>query len=51
LSAVRAELERKLPGVMAGGGYVLQVDHSVSDRVEYSTYRTFVDKGLEMGAY
>ena len=51
VSAVLAELERKLPGAMAGGGYVLQVDHSVSDRVEYSTYRTFVDKGLEMGAY
>ena len=37
--AVEAELLRKLPGVMAGSGYVLQVDHSVSPLVEYATYK------------
>jgi uroporphyrinogen decarboxylase len=49
--AVERELAAKLPGAMAGGGYVLQVDHSVSDRVEYATYRHFVDRGLELGTY
>ena len=51
LAAVDAELTRKLPGAMAGSGYVLQVDHSVSSLVEYSTYRHFVEKGLAMGTY
>ena len=51
LAAVDAELAAKLPGAMAGGGYVLQVDHSVSGLVEYETYRHFVDRGLEMGRY
>jgi len=51
LAAVHRELEAKLPGAMAGGGYVLQVDHSVSHLVEYDTYRFFVERGLEMGRY
>jgi uroporphyrinogen decarboxylase len=49
--AVDRELTTKLPGAMAGSGYVLQVDHSVSDKVEYATYRYFVDKGLALGRY
>ncbi|MDD4889219.1 MAG: uroporphyrinogen decarboxylase family protein [Phycisphaerae bacterium] len=49
--AVLAELERKLPAAMAGGGYVLQVDHSVSNLVDYETYRYFVETGLKLGAY
>jgi len=48
---VRRELESKLPAAMAGGGYVLQVDHSVPEGVEYETYRYFVDLGLAMGTY
>ncbi len=51
LAAVDAELARKLPGAMAGSGYVLQVDHSVTSNVDYDTYRHFVDKGLAMGTY
>jgi uroporphyrinogen decarboxylase len=51
LSAVDVELERKLPEAMKGSGYVLQVDHSVSSRVEYATYRHFVEKGLSIGTY
>jgi uroporphyrinogen decarboxylase len=50
-TAVDAELARKLPGAMAGSGYVLQVDHSVSNNVKYETYRHFVETGLQMGAY
>ena len=51
LDVVRRELEAKVPGAMAGSGYVLQVDHSVPDQVNYETYRYFVEKGLEMGTY
>ena len=51
LSVVRRELETKLPAAMAGSGYVLQVDHSVSNLVEYETYRYFVEQGLAMGTY
>ena len=50
-AVVRAELEAKLPGAMAGGGYVLQVDHSVSNRVDYKTYKFFVQTGLGIGNY
>ena len=49
--AVEAELLKKLPGVMDGSGYVLQVDHSVSPLVEYATYKFFVERGLEIGTY
>jgi uroporphyrinogen decarboxylase len=51
LEAVRAELEAKIPQAMAGSGYVLQVDHSVPDQVDYATYKYFVEKGLELGTY
>jgi uroporphyrinogen decarboxylase len=51
LSAVRRELESKLPVAMSGSGYVLQVDHSVSPLVEYETYRYFVERGLAIGTY
>ncbi|MCX7803737.1 MAG: hypothetical protein N3A38_00975 [Planctomycetota bacterium] len=49
--AVDGELDSKLPGLMAGGGYILQSDHSISDRVEYGTYRRFAEKGLRDGVY
>ncbi len=50
-AAVDAELESKLPAAMAGSGYVLQVDHSVSKAVSYDTYRYFVERGLALGTY
>ena len=49
--AVEAQLLEKLPAAMAGSGYVLQVDHSVSPLVNYETYRYFVERGLEIGTY
>jgi uroporphyrinogen decarboxylase len=49
--AVEAQLLSKLPGAMAGSGYVLQVDHSVSPLVNYETYQYFVERGLEIGTY
>ncbi|MCO6452780.1 MAG: hypothetical protein J5I90_18505 [Caldilineales bacterium] len=51
LQAVEAMLLSKLPQAMAGSGYVLQVDHSVSPLVDYETYRFFVERGLEIGTY
>ena len=51
LGRVKRELESKLPAAMAGGGYVLQVDHSVSHQVDYETYRYFVEEGLRIGTY
>lgn len=51
LQAVERELLSKLPGAMAGSGYVLQVDHSVSPLVEYETYKYFVERGLAIGTY
>jgi uroporphyrinogen decarboxylase len=51
LDRVRRELESKLPQAMAGGGYVLQVDHSVPKGVNYETYKYFVETGLRIGAY
>jgi uroporphyrinogen decarboxylase len=48
---VRRELEAKVHGVMEGGGYVLQVDHSVPDQVNYEMYRYFIEKGLDLGTY
>jgi uroporphyrinogen decarboxylase len=51
LAQVAKELEDKLPAAMAGSGYVLQVDHSVPDQVNFETYEYFVEKGLEIGKY
>jgi len=49
--AIQAELDRKLPVAMEGGGYCLYSDHSIPDQVEYETYRFFLERGLEMGTY
>jgi uroporphyrinogen decarboxylase len=51
LGRVKRELESKLPAAMAGSGYVLQVDHSVSHQVNYETYKYFVEEGLRIGTY
>jgi uroporphyrinogen decarboxylase len=50
-AVVERELQNKLPGAMAGGGYVLQVDHSVPSQVDYETYDFFARRGLEIGTY
>jgi len=49
--AVEKELASKLPEAMAGSGYILHTDHSVSSRVRYETYRYFLDRGRAMGTY
>ncbi len=50
-ATVQAELDAKLPGMMEGGGYILQTDHSVSTLVEYETYKYFNETGKQMGKY
>jgi uroporphyrinogen decarboxylase len=51
LDAINAELQEKIPAVKEGYGYILHSDHSIPDQCEYSTYRPFVDRGMELGTY
>jgi uroporphyrinogen decarboxylase len=51
LTRVKAELDAKLPAAMAEGGYILHTDHSVSPRIEYATYKFFLEYGLKVGTY
>lgn len=48
---VDAELESKIPIVKLDHGYTLHSDHSIPNTVHYDTYRYFVDRGLQLGAY
>lgn len=43
------ELELKIPILKNSYGYVLHSDHSIPDTVDYSTYKYFVDRGMELG--
>lgn len=51
LDAVDRELREKVPVVKGNYGYMLHSDHSIPNTVAYETYRYFVDRGLELGAY
>lgn len=48
---IEAELRKKLPAAMKGSGYILHSDHSISHRVEYDSYKYFLDRGREIGTY
>ena len=50
-SVIDAELESKIPVVKGHYGYVLHSDHSIPNTVYYDTYKYFIGKGLELGAY
>lgn len=45
------ELEKKIPVVKNGFGYVLHSDHSIPKTVDYDIYQYFIKKGLELGRY
>lgn len=45
------ELESKVPIVKGHNGYVLHSDHSIPNTVHYDTYRYFIERGLQLGAY
>jgi uroporphyrinogen decarboxylase len=48
---IEGELAAKRPVVKGHYGYVLHSDHSIPDQVEYESYRYFVERGLQLGAY
>ena len=48
---IDAELEAKIPEVKKGYNYAVHSDHSIPKTVQYETYRYFIDKALELGAY
>ncbi|MBE3099538.1 MAG: hypothetical protein IMZ44_20665 [Planctomycetes bacterium] len=50
-ATVEAELAKNLPAAMARSGYILHTDHSVSTRVQYETYKHFLDRGRQLGTY
>lgn len=50
-SIIDKELESKLPYVKQGYGYTLHSDHSIPKTVNYESYKYFIKKGLELGAY
>lgn len=51
LAAVDRELEKRVPVLMEGSGYVLHSDHSIPANVTYETYSYFIRRGLELGRY
>ena len=51
IKQVDRELEAKIPIVKGKYGYVLHSDHSIPNNIDYNTYRYFINKGLELGAY
>ncbi len=48
---IEAELSSKIPVVKGQYGYALHSDHSIPNQVSYDSYRYFVERGLELGAY
>lgn len=50
-AVIDAELEKKIPEVMAGFNYVVHSDHSIPGTVYYDTYRHFIQKALELGTF
>jgi uroporphyrinogen decarboxylase len=46
-----AEMERVVPALKAGGGYILASDHSVPSSVSLADFRRFVARAKELGAY
>jgi len=51
LSLIDAELEKIIPAVKEGYGYILHSDHSIPKNVNPETYRHFVKKALQLGIY
>ena len=49
--AIEAELRRKIPVAMAGGGYIYHSDHSIPPEVDLSTYLHAMRVLDEVGAY
>ena len=50
-SIIDKELESKIPIIKQGLGYCLHSDHSIPNTVEYTTYKYFIERGIELGTY
>ena len=50
-AAIEAELRRKIPVAMAGGGYIYHSDHSIPPEVSLETYRHAMKVLDEIGTY
>ncbi|MBN2287738.1 MAG: hypothetical protein JXQ83_00300 [Candidatus Glassbacteria bacterium] len=51
LAAIEAEMERVLPVLKEGGGYIFSSDHSVPASVSLENFRSIVEKAKQLGAY
>jgi uroporphyrinogen decarboxylase len=51
MEAMFAEMERVIPVMKQGGGYIISSDHSVPDSVSLEQFREFVRKAKELGRY
>ncbi len=51
MDAMFAEMERVIPVMKQGGGYIISSDHSVPDSVSLEQFRQFVHKAKELGRY
>lgn len=47
-AAIDTELQKIVPVVKGGGGYILHTDHSEPPEVDYDTMRYFIDRGREI---
>lgn len=47
-AAIDTELQKIVPVVKGGGGYILHTDHSEPPEVDYETMRYFIDKAREI---
>jgi len=47
---IDAELERRLPGMIAGGGYIPMLDHQVPPEVSWADYRYYRRRVAEIAA-
>lgn len=50
-TAIKAELEKKIPVVKNGFGYILHSDHSIPNSCEFETCKYFIEEGLKLGKY
>jgi len=47
---IEAELARRLPDMIAGGGYIPMADHQVPPDVSWDSYRTYRRRVAEIAA-
>jgi uroporphyrinogen decarboxylase len=51
LDAVEELLQKHIPTVMEGSGYIIHSDHSIPMSVNYETYKFFLERARELGTY